>query len=205
MKMSRILIVGGGVSGLSAGIYAELCGNEAIICEKHLVAGGNLTGWDRGEYHIDNCIHWLTGTNPKSKFYKMWNELGVLGNVDVYQGDTLFTCEFDGKTLSLSRDIEKLENDMLTVAPEDEKEIKRLIRAIKTVQGIEGIGGKNHDEKISPGDAVRYQAEVVATDKLKSGTANFSIGFADGNQLYTVRSFQMQTRSANDRRPVGIY
>lgn len=59
--------------------------------------------------------------------------------------------------------------------------------------------------ELAPGDAVRYQAEVVATDKLKSGTANFSIGFADGNQLYTVRSFQMQTRSANDRRPVGIY
>jgi glycine/D-amino acid oxidase-like deaminating enzyme len=43
--MSKILIIGGGVSGLSAGIYARLCGDEAIICEKHMIAGGNLTGW----------------------------------------------------------------------------------------------------------------------------------------------------------------
>ena len=167
--MSKILIIGGGVSGLSAGIYAELCGHEAVICEKHFVAGGNLTGWDRGEYHIDNCIHWLTGTNPKSKFYKMWNELGALGNVDVYQGDTLFTSEYDGKTLSLSRDINKLERDMLSVAPEDEKEIKRLIRAIKTVQGFEGIGGENHDEKISFGDAVRHAPGFLRYYKRSTG------------------------------------
>ena len=60
--MSKILIIGGGVSGLSAGIYAQLQGYEAIICERHNIAGGNLTGWDRGGYHIDNCVHWLTGT-----------------------------------------------------------------------------------------------------------------------------------------------
>ena len=76
--MAKILIIGGGVSGLSAGIYAQLNGHSAVVCEKHAVAGGNLTGWQRGEYHIDNCIHWLTGTNPASKSYKMWEDLGVL-------------------------------------------------------------------------------------------------------------------------------
>lgn len=167
--MAKILIIGGGVSGLSAGIYARLTGNEAVICEKHVIAGGNLTGWDRGEYHIDNCIHWLTGTNPRSKFYKMWHELGALGDVDVYQGDTLFTCEYDGKTLSLSRDIEKLEADMLSVAPEDEKEIKHLIRAIKTVQGFEGIAGENHDEKISFADALRYAPGIIRYYKRSTG------------------------------------
>lgn len=167
--MSKILIIGGGVSGLSAGIYARLCGDEAIICEKHMIAGGNLTGWDRGEYHIDNCIHWLTGTNPKTKMYKMWEELGALGNVDVYQGDTLFTSEYDGKTLSLSRDISKLEADMLAVAPEDEKEIKRFVRAVKTVQGFEGIGGENHDEKISFFDMMRYAPRLIRYYRLSTG------------------------------------
>ena len=55
--MARVIITGGGVSGLSAGIYARLSGHEAVIYEAHGVPGGNLTGWDRGGYHIDNCVH----------------------------------------------------------------------------------------------------------------------------------------------------
>ena len=65
--MKSIIIVGGGVSGLSAGISGLLKGYRVSILEKHSIMGGNLTGWNRQGYHIDNCIHWLTGTNPKSK------------------------------------------------------------------------------------------------------------------------------------------
>ena len=44
-----------------------------------------------------------------------------------------------------------------------------------------------------PGKAVRYQAEIIATRKLKNGTADFSIGFSDGDKIYTMRSFQLRT------------
>lgn len=47
---------------------------------------------------------------------------------------------------------------------------------------------------LAPGKAVRYQSEVVATKKLKNGTADFSIGLSDGDKLYTLSSFQLPTR-----------
>lgn len=48
-------------------------------------------------------------------------------------------------------------------------------------------------KELAPGKAVRYQSEVIATKKLKNGTADFSIGFSDGDKLYTMRSFQLRT------------
>lgn len=48
-------------------------------------------------------------------------------------------------------------------------------------------------KELAPGKAVRYQSEIIATKKLKNGTADFSIGFSDGDKLYTLRSFQMRT------------
>ena len=48
-------------------------------------------------------------------------------------------------------------------------------------------------KELGPGKAVRYQSEVVATNQLKNGTVDFSIGFSDGDKLYTLRSFQMRT------------
>lgn len=145
--MAKVLIVGGGVAGLSAGIYAQMNGHEAIICEKHSVAGGNLTGWQRGEYHIDNCIHWLTGTNPNTQTYKMWQELGVLGDVEIMQGESLYTCEYEGKRISLHKDLNKLKKEMLEISPNDKKEILGFIGAVKMLQYMSGIGGESHDKK----------------------------------------------------------
>ena len=144
--MARIIIIGGGVSGLSAGIYAQMNGHSAVVCERQAVAGGNLTGWKRGDYEIDNCIHWLTGTNPATSTYKMWEELGALGDVEVYQGDTLYTCRKSGKELSLNKDINRFKNDMLSISPEDKKEILSLISAIELMQRLCSIGGKDHNE-----------------------------------------------------------
>lgn len=48
-------------------------------------------------------------------------------------------------------------------------------------------------KELGPGKAVRYQSEIVATRKLKNGSADFSIGFSDGDKLYTLRSFQLRT------------
>ncbi len=49
--------------------------------------------------------------------------------------------------------------------------------------------------ELGPGKAVRYQAEVIATKKLKNGVADFNISFSNGDQLYTMSSFQIATRS----------
>jgi phytoene dehydrogenase-like protein len=120
--MAKILIIGGGVAGLSAGIYARLSGHEAVICEKYFVAGGNLTGWQRGEYHIDNCIHWLTGTNKNSSLYSMWEDIGMLGEgVGIVQENSLISCERDGVRVSLPPSLSALRREMLSISSEDSK------------------------------------------------------------------------------------
>ena len=143
--MKRIVIVGGGVAGLSTGIYARLSGFEAVICERGAMAGGNLVGWRRGGYHIDNCIHWLTGTNPASPLYGMWQDLGALGDVEVLQPESLYTCELAGARLTLWRDLSRLEREMLALSPEDRREILTLCRSVRLAQALMGVGGEGHD------------------------------------------------------------
>lgn len=144
--MAEIIIVGGGVAGLSAGIYAQLAGHHAVVIEKNAVAGGNLTGWDRDGYHIDNCIHWLTGTNSATELYKTWEELGVLGGAEIVRNESLYTYEREGESLSLVRDLGKLERRMLELSPRDGAEIRRFIQAVRTVQYLSGVGGKRKNE-----------------------------------------------------------
>lgn len=154
--MAKVLIIGGGVSGLSAGIFSRLAGYETVIIEKHRVAGGNLTGWDRSGCHIDNCIHWLTGTNEHSVHYKTWEQLGALGDgIEIIQGESLYTCELDGQTLTLWRDLDRFERDLLELSPADKKEIKSLVHGVELMRLINGVGGANKDRAITLSDVTR--------------------------------------------------
>ena len=49
--------------------------------------------------------------------------------------------------------------------------------------------------ELGPGKAVRYTAEMIATRKLKNGYADFIFSDTTANEIYTIRSFQLPTRS----------
>ena len=149
--MADILIIGGGVAGLSAGIFARLRGHRAVICERHAVPGGCLSTWERKGFHIDNCIHWLTGTNPHSGLYGLWKELGVLGGASVYKKPYLYVTGQGADSLALGRSLPGLHADMLAASPEDREEIDRFIRAVDTVQRFMGIAGAEHNERLGAG------------------------------------------------------
>jgi uncharacterized protein with NAD-binding domain and iron-sulfur cluster len=46
----HVLIVGGGLAGLSAGCYLRASGYRTTIVEHGLALGGVCTAWQRGEY-----------------------------------------------------------------------------------------------------------------------------------------------------------
>ena len=124
--MAVFLIVGGGVAGLSAGIFAEQAGHHAIVMERCASAGGNLTGWRRGAYTVDNCVHWLIGTREGSADRRLWEDVGILDGEGVRSLPLLYTVEGGGESLSLFRDFGKTERAMLALSPEDREETLRF-------------------------------------------------------------------------------
>jgi phytoene dehydrogenase-like protein len=59
-----IAIIGAGIAGLAAGCYAQMNGYDSEIYEMHTLPGGLCTAWERKEYVLDGCIHYLFGTGP---------------------------------------------------------------------------------------------------------------------------------------------
>ena len=168
--MANVVIIGGGVSGLSAGIYTQMNGHHAIVCERHTVAGGNLTGWDRDGYHIDNCIHWLTGTNPATDAYRMWEDLGALGSdVEVYQSEALYTCEREGERISLYCDLDRLEREMIALSSRDTRAIRSFCKTVRDIQGHVGIGGENNDQPLTNGEKLASLPGIIKHHWLSTG------------------------------------
>lgn len=128
----KIIIIGGGIAGLSAGIYAQNAGFETHIYEKNAVAGGECMGWNRRGHHIDNCIHWLTGTKPGTSLRKVWEDLGALSpDTEFAAGDKFYTFSHEGKSATLWKDLDRTEREFLELAPEDADEIKKFIQHVR--------------------------------------------------------------------------
>ncbi len=128
MNNPRVLIIGGGLAGLSAGCYTRLNGCEVTIVEHNLALGGVCIAWHRGPYLIDGCIHWLTG-GPFAQFYE---ELGIIPPVALRTLDEFATYRHarEGWEVSIRRDLQRTHDALRTLAPDDHDELARLFEAV---------------------------------------------------------------------------
>lgn len=132
--MPSVIIVGGGVAGLSAGVYAAKNGYDATVLEVHSLPGGLCTSWTRQGYTFDGCIHWFVGGKPTSGFSRLWNEVGALDGIELIAHDRFVTIRDDaGNELNLWSDLEKLRSEMLDKWPHDAKAIDGLVEGARTL------------------------------------------------------------------------
>ena len=136
--MKRIAIIGGGIAGLSAGIYALKSGFACDIYEQHVFAGGQCTSWKRKGFHIDNCVHWLTGTNPETQMYQVWKELHVLGDeVEILQNPSFLHIESEHGSLDLWQDTQRMRRELLALSPQDAVAINDFVDQIDIYKGMD--------------------------------------------------------------------
>lgn len=136
-KTKKVLVIGGGIAGLSAGIHALQKGFSVELYEKNAVAGGECTGWDRQGYHIDNCIHWLTGCRREDALNELWINLGAIdSDTQIYREPYFYKLETDTKPLHFWRDIEKARREFLDMAPEDAGELNKFFDSVKCAECV---------------------------------------------------------------------
>lgn len=136
----KVVIIGGGVSGMATGIYLLKNGYDVEILEKNHIPGGACVGWDRNGCHIDGCIHWLVGTSPGSPYYKLWRETHAIErDTEIYFQDDFSVFDFpDGKRLTVWADLRRFRAELLELAPEDKREIERFVRLVGRYRRING-------------------------------------------------------------------
>lgn len=138
LTRKKVVIVGAGISGLTAGIYCLDNGFDVEIYEKHSIPGGECTGWTRRGQYIDGCAHWIVGTSKDSELYPLWEHIGAFdGNPVIHETEYITKYELsDGRTFTFYSDLDKLEREMIYFFPEDKRGIHSFIRNVKAYHHI---------------------------------------------------------------------
>lgn len=135
MDKKKLLVIGAGISGLSAAIYACNSGFDVTVLEKCHNPGGLSTSWKRKGYTIEGGIHWLTGSSEQLPHHKMWKAIGALcENNPIQLKDPLYTLIEKHRRIPLYRDPAKMADTLISIAPEDAKPIRKLERQIRALE-----------------------------------------------------------------------
>ena len=129
MAKKKVIIIGAGISGLTAGIYCLDNDFEVSIYEKNPVAGGVCMGWYRKGVYIEGCAHWIIGIYPSSELYPLWSHIGAVSPDVVTHPTSCLACYelSDGRLFHFYSDLKALYKEMVSFFPEDKRLIRRFI------------------------------------------------------------------------------
>jgi phytoene dehydrogenase-like protein len=138
MSAKKIVIIGAGVAGLTAGVYSRFNGFDTTIVEAHSRSGGLLSTWERGGRILNRVNVYFFGCNDKFEVINtIWKELDVIDNLKFDYPDVYMRVEPLKKgdpVVNFYTDPEKLEKHLLEISSEDEIIIKKFIKIIKDIQ-----------------------------------------------------------------------
>lgn len=163
----KIAVIGAGIAGLTAGIYGELSGYDVHLYEQHSIAGGECTGWNRQGYYIDNCAHWMMGSKPGTDLHQIWLQTGALGpQTKMHREEKMYTSRLGNQEAALWADIDRTERELIALSPEDEKQIRRLLKYCRLAENIE-IPAKVPSELMKPMEGLKLLAKTGPLLKIQ--------------------------------------
>lgn len=132
--MKKIVIIGAGITGLSAGILAQQNGFASEIHEMHAIPGGLCTAWKRSGYVFDGCIRYVYGSAEGKFCSAVMRKAGVVGDAPfIHHAESIRVETSFGQAVIFHCDLDRLEKHLLEISPGDEKAIRGLVRAARAL------------------------------------------------------------------------
>ncbi len=129
----KVIVIGAGLAGLSAGIYLQRSGIDTEIYELAPWAGGVCGAWVRRGYRFDGCISWMVGTRPGNDFNRLYREVGALqADTPIYDAPSI-QIERGGVVHEVPMDMAGFRSFLHSLSTEDSAEIDAFCRDIETM------------------------------------------------------------------------
>lgn len=142
----RVVIIGSGIGGLTAGIILAGLNFQVTVVESALRAGGLMRGYRRGGIDCPTGIHYLGALDRGEPLRRLWDYLGVSdaiplermgsgGIIDRYIFDD-FEYDLPGSIEAFEESLRRtfpLEQDRITTIMADLRESARILRALDMV------------------------------------------------------------------------
>lgn len=127
-----VVIIGAGISGLTAASLLAKNGIKVCVLEKHNIIGGYLQGFERKEFVFDTAIHWLNQCGEQGTVTKIFRYLGddfpkpqLMEKIQRHVGNH--------HDYTLTNQPDRLKEQLIKDFPEERKGIEKFFREAKKI------------------------------------------------------------------------
>jgi len=157
-----VIIIGGGLGGLTAGAKLAREGKKVLLIEQHDKPGGCATTFKRRDFTMEVGLHEMDGLHPKDLKIKIFSDLGIMNKLTFLKAPEFYRFHNGRTDFVMPHDPALAASRLATLFPGDKAGIDayfdRLLNARKYL--IE-----NRDKAdISVGE---YLDSIISSDELK--------------------------------------
>ncbi|MCD4769006.1 MAG: NAD(P)/FAD-dependent oxidoreductase [Bacteroidales bacterium] len=157
-----VIIIGGGLGGLTAGAKLARSGKKVMLIEQHDRPGGCATTFDRKEFTIEVGLHEMDGLHSSDMKRKIFNDLGIFERVSFLELPEFYRFINTRYDIVIPHDAEEAKIVLVKNFPKEEEGINtyfyHLLNARKIIAGSHGSIDKSVGQ---------FLDEIIEDDDLK--------------------------------------
>jgi phytoene dehydrogenase-like protein len=162
---TQLLIIGGGLSGIAAGIRAARFGIDTLILEQHTIPGGLNSYYSRQGFLLETGLHAMTNFaergNKKAPLNRLFRQLKLSRKKFVTHQQFTSKILFPQQFLEFSNDITLLQDTIAKVFPQSIDGFMSLVFAIDGIDPFADVPWQSTKEFLHS-----YLHDVLLEDML---------------------------------------
>lgn len=139
MKKYDVIIIGGGLGGLSCGVMLSKEGLNVCVLEQHSVIGGCLQSFYRNGRILDTGMHYVGSLSEGQTMHQYFKYLGIIDKLKLQKLDENGFDHFhfsDGDSYSYAMGHEKFAEALSLRFPEEKNAIKSFTEFLKSFSSL---------------------------------------------------------------------
>jgi len=125
-----VIVIGGGLGGLTAGTKLAKEGKKVLLIEQHTIPGGCATTFQRKEFKVEVGLHEIDGMNEDDPKTKVFQELGVYNHVQFVRVPEFYRFINSRVDIVLPDNYIDAIDVLIKKFPHEEKGIRRFFNVI---------------------------------------------------------------------------
>jgi phytoene dehydrogenase-like protein len=133
MKDIDVIIIGGGLGGLTAGAKLSREGKKVLLIEQHTVPGGCATTFRRKGFTVEAGLHEMDGLDPEDPKMQLIEELDIMRNLEFVEIPEFYRFRKGSTDIVVPAKSADAIRVLVERYPAEEKGIRKFFR---TIHGI---------------------------------------------------------------------
>jgi phytoene dehydrogenase-like protein len=124
----KVVVVGGGMAGLTAAAYLAQAGIDVEVFEQHYRVGGCCTSFRRRKFIFDAAIHGVGGCQPGGFLHDTFVDLGIWERLELLRSDPMDVIFSDNFYVPIWTDHERFIEELRQNFPHEGDRLAELVR-----------------------------------------------------------------------------